>query len=51
MVRSVTKGLLDNDQTRWQLLSKVAERLGQSLPSDEEYRLRQKLLYEELLKG
>ena len=51
MVRSVTAGMLTNDAARWQLVSRVTERFGRSLPSDEAFRLKQRALVDELMRA
>ena len=49
MVRSVTAGILSDDGLRRLLVSRVMRRFGQSLPEDEAFDLRQRLLVRELL--
>ena len=49
MVRSVTAGMLANDQMLDELVRKVATRAGRQLPDDDAYRLRQRALVRELL--
>lgn len=49
MVRSVTAGMLANDQMLDELVRKVATRAGHQLPDDDAYRLRQRALVRELL--
>lgn len=49
MVRSVTKGMLGNDQMLDELVRKVAARAGARIPDDDAYRLRQRALVRELL--
>ena len=49
MVRSVTKGMLGNDQMLDELVRKVAARAGVRIPDDDAYRLRRRALVRELL--
>lgn len=49
MVRTVTAGILRDDALRELLVSRVMRRFGRALPGDEAFRLRQRLLVEELL--
>lgn len=49
MVRSVTSGMLGNDNVLDELVSKVMSRAGRTIPSDEAFRLRQHALVRELL--
>ena len=49
MVRSLTAGMLENDQMRGELVRRVMARAGRRLPDDDAFALRQRALVRELL--
>lgn len=51
MVRSVTSGMLTNDAMLKEMADRVADRMGVSLPNDEDYLARRHALVRELLCG
>lgn len=51
MVRSVTSGMLTNDAMLKEIADRVADRMGVSLPNNEDYLARRHALVRELLCG